>query len=181
MDCPHRHHDNKKFYHVQEATIVNDVAISVPRLYAIVENQQENHQASVVELEGIISRKTISSLIDLGSNVSYISPQVFQACALQREKHEKACLVQLATRTKIKVDEVIESCPTEISGLFMQETLNIIPLGSYDVLLGIYWLASHKERLNCYAKILNCEDEEGNGRVLHGIQKPISVRKISTL
>jgi hypothetical protein len=45
-DFPHRQHDNKKFYHVQEATTVNDVARSVPRIYAVVENRQADHQAS---------------------------------------------------------------------------------------------------------------------------------------
>jgi hypothetical protein len=133
-----------------------------------------------VEMEGIISKQPISILIDPGSNLSYVSPQVVEACSLQRKKHAKAWLVQLATWTKRKVAEVIEDCPFEMSGLHTQETLNILPLGSYDVLLGMDWLA-HKEKLNCYEKTLECEDEEGNARVLQGIQKPVSVRQISTL
>jgi hypothetical protein len=151
--------------------MVNDVARSVPRIYAVVENQQADHQASVVELEGIISKQPISILIDPGSNLSYVSPQVVEACALQRKKHAKAWLVQLATWTKRKVAEVIEACPFEMSGLHTQATLNILPLGSYDVLLGMDWLVVHKEKLNCYDKTLECEDEEGNMRVLQGIQK----------
>jgi hypothetical protein len=153
----------------------------VPRIYAVVENRQEDHQAFVVELEGIISKQPISILIDPGSNLSYVSPQVVEACALQRKKHAKAWLVQLATGTKRKVAEVIEACPFEMSGLHTQAALNILPLGSYDVLIGMDWLVVHKERLNCYDKTLECEDEEGNMRVLQGIQNPVSVRKISTL
>jgi hypothetical protein len=64
-DFPHRQHDSKKVYHVQEATTVNDVARSVPRIYAVVENQQERPPSFVVELEGIISKKPVSILIDL--------------------------------------------------------------------------------------------------------------------
>jgi hypothetical protein len=63
----------------------------------------------------------------------------------------------------------------------LKQALNILPLGSYDVLLGMDWLASHKEKLNCYEKILECEDEKGNARILQGIQKPVSIRKISVL
>jgi hypothetical protein len=63
-DCLHRQHDNKKVYNVQEATTVNDVAKSVPRIYATVENRQVDHQASVEELEGIITERPISILID---------------------------------------------------------------------------------------------------------------------
>jgi hypothetical protein len=49
------------------------------------------------------------------------------------------------------------------------------------VLLGMDWLDSHKSKLNCYEKVLECEDEEGNARILQGIRKLVSIRKISTL
>jgi hypothetical protein len=52
---PHKHHDKRKVYNVQEATTVNDMARSVLRIYATLENQQADHQASMVELEGIIT------------------------------------------------------------------------------------------------------------------------------
>jgi hypothetical protein len=42
------------------------------------------------------------------------------------------------------------------------------------------WLA-HKSKLDFYNKTLECEDEEGKKRTLQGIQKPISVRQISSL
>jgi hypothetical protein len=59
--------------------------------------------------------------------------------------------------------------------------LNLLPLGSYDMLLGMDWLATHKEKLKFYAKNLESKDEEGNIRILQGIQKPDSMRKISML
>jgi hypothetical protein len=71
---------------------------------------------------------------------------------------------------KRKVIEVVEACPIGMEGFQTQEVLNILPLISYDVLLGMDWLASHKEKLNCYEKILECEDEKGNTRILQGIQ-----------
>jgi hypothetical protein len=92
----------------------------------------------------------------------------------------KSWLVQLATGTKQKVTKMIEACPFEMNGLHMQETLNILPLGSYDVLLDMDWLTSHKEKLDYYEKTLECEDTKGNMRVLQGIQKHVSVRQIST-
>jgi hypothetical protein len=161
--------------------MVNDVEISVPKIYVAVENKQAYHHTFVVELEGIIAKQPISILIDLRYNLSYVSPQVVESRAFHRKRHAKAWLVQLATKTKRKVGEVIEKCPFEMSGLHTQETLNILPLGSYDVLLGMDWLAVHKEKMNYYEKTLECEDEEGNARVLQCIQNPVSVRKISTL
>jgi hypothetical protein len=40
-DFPHRKHDGRKVYNVQEEAIVNDVARSVPRIYAVVENGKQ--------------------------------------------------------------------------------------------------------------------------------------------
>jgi hypothetical protein len=74
--------------------MVNDVAKNVLRIYAAIENQQENHQESLVELEGIISMKPISIFIDARSNISYVLPQIFESCSLQRKKHPKAGLLQ---------------------------------------------------------------------------------------
>jgi hypothetical protein len=76
------------------------------------------------------------------------------------------------------VVDVIGDFPFEISGICTQAYFNILPIGSYDVLLG---MESHKENLNCYEKTLECEEEEGNEKVLQGIRKPVSVRKISAL
>jgi hypothetical protein len=49
------------------------------------------------------------------------------------------------------------------------------------MLIGMDWLETHKVKLDCFNKTLECEDDKGNKRVLQGIQKPMSVRKISTL
>jgi hypothetical protein len=46
-----------------------------------------------------------------------------------------------------------------MSGLHTQEALNILPLGSYEVLLGMDWLVVHKEKFNFYDETLECEDE----------------------
>jgi len=56
-----------------------------------------------------------------------------------------------------------------MSGLKIQVAFIILPLGSYNALLGMDWLENHKTKLNCYKKTLECEDKEGNSRVLQGI------------
>jgi hypothetical protein len=69
-------------------------------------------------------------------------------------RHVKPWFVQLATGTKIKVAEVIPSCQFIMDGLPTQETLNILPLGSYDLLIGMDWLVAYKNKLDCYHKKL---------------------------
>jgi hypothetical protein len=152
------------------------VTRSVPQIYAALDNSQDDHQASVVEIKGMITNYLVSILIDPGSNLSYISPKAVDKCKSHPHKHAKPWLVQLATGTKRKVVEVIPSCQFTMGEFPTQETLNILPLGLYDLLIGMDWLATYKARLDCYHKTLECVSEEGRRITLQGIQKPISVR-----
>ena len=68
-----------------------------------------------------------------------------------------------------------------MDGLVTCEDMNVLPLGSYDVLIGMDWLEAHKAKLDCYNKTFECLDEEGNLKVLKCIPKVISSRNISTM
>ena len=87
--------------------------------------------------------KSISILIDPRSTHNYISPKVVEICAYNKTNHSKSWLVQLATRTKRKVSELVEKCPLEMGGLSTCANLNILPLGLYDILIGMDWLEAH--------------------------------------
>jgi len=39
--------------------------------------------------------------------------------------------------------------------------LNVLPLGSYDILIGMEWLDKHWSLINCKDKNINYIDEEG--------------------
>ena len=67
-------------------------------------------------------------------------------------KHRKSRLVQLGTGTKRKVSEVVEKCPLVMNGLNTWVDLNVLLLGSYDVLIGMDWLEDHQVKLDCYNK-----------------------------
>jgi hypothetical protein len=143
-----------RVYNVQEATTVNDVARIMPQIYAALDNRQVDHQASVVEMEGMIYNHLVSISIDPSSNLSYVSPQTVEKCKLQQVKHDKSWVVKPTTRTKRKLTEVIPACQFIMSGLPTQATLNIVPLGSYDLMIGMDWLVAHKTKLDFYNKTL---------------------------
>jgi hypothetical protein len=70
------------------------------RIYATLENRQEYYQSHVIEIEGKINNQAITVLIDYGASHGYIDQKIVERFKLKRCKHEKYCLVQLATRTK---------------------------------------------------------------------------------
>ena len=66
----------------------------VPRIYATLEDRQEDHQSTVVEVAGNIVEQSVSILINLGSTHSYITPRVVEICSFKKVKHNKSWLVQ---------------------------------------------------------------------------------------
>ena len=68
-----------------------------------------------------------------------------------------------------------------MKGLKTFEYLNIVPLGSYDVLNGMDWLDAHHAILDCYNKTYNCLDEEGNQVKAEDIIRLISLSQVLVL
>ena len=91
-------------------------------------------------------------MIDPGSTHSYITHRVVDICAFNKGKHSKSWLFQLATRTKRKVNEVVEKCLLVMNGLSTCVDLNILPLGSYDVLIGMDLLEANMVKIDCYKR-----------------------------
>ena len=94
----------------------------------------------MVEIECKILNTSVSILIDLCACRSYVAPKMVDICKLGKVKHHKPWMVQLATGTKQKVSEIVKECEVNLNGFPMKENLNIIPLGSYNLLIGIDWL-----------------------------------------
>ena len=76
---------------------------------------------------------------------------------------------------------MVERCPLVMNGLVTRVDLNVLPLGSYDVLIGMDQLEAHKVKLDYYNKTFECMDEEGNPVVVKGIPKVISVWQVSAM
>ena len=94
----------------------------------------------MVEVEGIINHTPVNILIDPGASLSYIAPQIVEKCKLSIDKFENSWLVQLATGAKRKVTCFVKECALLMDKLETIVKLNVLPLGSYDLLIGMDWL-----------------------------------------
>jgi hypothetical protein len=129
---PHRGDKVRSVHNVQQSEIVEDMGTRVPRIYATLENRQNDLQSHMIEVKGMINNHSFNILIHLGDSNRYIDPKVVEILQFPRSKHGKYWLVQLATGTKRKVVQLIKPCPVGMNGLSTKEDLNIFPLGSYD-------------------------------------------------
>jgi hypothetical protein len=166
---------------LQEASTVGDVGRSLHWINAAIDGQQADHQYSVVEIEGKINNTLIFVLIEPVTMLSYITPDVVKSNKHKKLKHAKSWLVQLVTGTKRKVVDFVLDFEFSLDGQSIRTNLNILPLGSYDMILGMDWLEKHKAILDCYTKILSYKDDFGTARSAQGIPKPVSVRQISMM
>ena len=114
---------------------VGDLARTMPRINAALENRQADYQNSMVEVEGMINQTPIAILIDPGASLSYISPKLVEKCKLPIEKFESSWLVQLSTGAKRKVSCFVKKCAIVMDQFETVLKLNVLPLGSYDILL----------------------------------------------
>jgi hypothetical protein len=135
----------------------------------------------MIEVEGMINNHAFTILIESGESHSYIYPKVVEIFQFPRRKHGKSWLVQLATRSKRKVVELIKSCPVDMNGLSTKKDLNILPLGSYKFLIGMDWLEQHHVVLFCRNKAFTCLNEEGNPRTVQGVLRAVTIREISAM
>jgi len=64
------------------------------------DNRQDDHQPSIIEMEGKLCDQFVSILIDPRSNSSYISLDIMDKCFMNKQVHAKSWFVQLAIGTK---------------------------------------------------------------------------------
>ena len=68
-----------------------------------------------------------------------------------------------------------------MNGINTKADLNIIPLGSYDCLIGMDWLDKHHVVMDYYNKSFTFLAEEGKLRIVHGIPRVVILREVSAL
>eukprot|EP00253_Pinus_taeda_P012017 PITA_12017 len=115
-----------------------------------------------------------------GATLSYISPKIVEQCKLQSEKFKNPWLVQLATGAKRRVLAKVNNCSLTIAGQPIVADLNVLPLGSYDILIGMDWLEKHWSLVNCKTKTIYYKDDHGEQQELQGIKHPVQIRPITT-
>ena len=137
---PQRGEKESIVHNVQQAAIVEDMGKNVPGIYAALDNKKVEFQSHMIEVEGNINDQPIVILIYSGAIHSYLDPKMVEILYFPRINLGKSWLVQLATGAKRKINEMVKACPMEMNGLCTKSNLNIIPLGSYDSLIGMNWL-----------------------------------------
>ena len=98
-------------------------------MYATLDNRQDDHQTSIIEMEGQICDQVVSILIDPRSNYSYISPDLVGKCGLNKKLHEESWLVKLVIGTNKKFHHWVRAYAFELNVMSTSMHLNVVLLG----------------------------------------------------
>ena len=71
-------------------------------------------------------------------------------------------MVQLAIGMKRKITSMVKDCCLSLNGLQTKVDLYVIPLGSYDVFIGMDWLDAHFVVVDFHNKMIMCLNDSGN-------------------
>ena len=81
----------------------------------------------------------------------------------------------------MKVTEIVKDLLLGFNDLDTSVNLNILPLWSYDILIGMDWLESHKDVIDYLHKIFSSVDEEDKYHTMNEIYRTLSTWQISAL
>ena len=120
-----------------------------------------------------------SVLFDSSASDSFISPSLVQRCGLVAMRQVDRWQVELATGSKVAIDSLVRSCCLDLGTFITTVDLPILPLGSYDIVLGMDWLATHEVNIDWHHKVVQCVDDTGGQVELLGVLRPDSIQMIS--
>lgn len=117
-------------------------------------------------MDGKFYNQYVCILSDLGSTYIYVNPDMVGKCDLNKEVDEKYSLVKLDIGTKKRVHHWVRDSAFELNGMLTLMNLNVLPFGSYNILLGMEWLYLHMTKVDCYENPIECLDDSGEQRFL---------------
>ena len=74
--------------------------------------------------------------------------------------------MSLVTGTKKRVHHWVRYCAFELNGMSTSVHLNVLLLGSYNMLLSIDWLYIHRTKVDCYDKVIEYLNDDREKRIL---------------
>jgi hypothetical protein len=135
----------------------------------------------VVESSGTLNHINIKILSDSGATDSFISPSALEKSGLASYDHDHFKQVEMASREKQEVGPSVDNCIVDLGVCTTRLKVYITALGEYDLIIGMDWLAAHRDLVDCFSKRVLCVDDGGRPVEIQGVQRKVPLRFISTM
>ncbi|GJU50413.1 putative reverse transcriptase domain-containing protein [Tanacetum coccineum] len=95
-----------------------------------------------------------TTLFDSGANYSFVSTTFIPLLGIEPNDLGFRYGIKIASGQLVEIDKVIKGCKLEIEGHVFD--IDLIPFdhGSFDVIIGMDWLANYKAEIICHEKVV---------------------------
>ncbi|GJQ90906.1 putative reverse transcriptase domain-containing protein [Tanacetum coccineum] len=134
------------------------------RAYVVVENPQQNPNVvtGTFLLNGSV--KIRLNLFDSGAEKSFVSSAFTHFINIAPATLNTSYEVELADGKVVSTNTILRSCTLVLLNHVFKIDLLPTRLGSFDVIIGMDWLAYHRALIDCYEKIVRIP--LSNGKIL---------------
>ncbi|GJW66669.1 putative reverse transcriptase domain-containing protein [Tanacetum coccineum] len=132
------------------------------RAYVVVENPQQN--PNVVTGTFLLNDHYACILFDSGAEKSFVSSAFTPFIDIAPTALNTSYEVELADRKVVSTNTILRSCTLVLLNHVFKIDLLPTRLGSFDVIIGMDWLAYHRALIDCYEKIVRIP--LSNGKIL---------------
>ncbi|GJU69811.1 putative reverse transcriptase domain-containing protein [Tanacetum coccineum] len=132
------------------------------RAYVVVENPQQN--LNVVMGTFLLNDHYACILFDSGAEKSFVSSAFTPFIDIAPTALNTSYEVELADGKVVSTNTILRSCTLVLLNYVFKIDLLPTRLGSFDVIIGMDWLAYHRALIDCYEKIVRIP--LSNGKIL---------------
>ncbi|XP_076927380.1 uncharacterized protein LOC143590921 [Bidens hawaiensis] len=129
------------------------------RAFVINENQAQ-HNNDVVNGTFLVNNVYASILFYTGADMSFVPFDFEPMLSSSRSKLENSFTVEVTKGKTISIDSVIRGCTLNLNAYDFSIDLIPMQLGSFDIIVGMDWLAQHCAEIVCFEKYIRIPLED---------------------
>ncbi|KAI3686167.1 hypothetical protein L1987_79840 [Smallanthus sonchifolius] len=125
----------------------------------------------------LVNSQYASILFNTGADKSFVSLNFEPLLAKTRSQLEKTFTVEIANGDSLTIDSIIYDCSLELNDHSFPINLVPMPLGSFDIIIGMDWLSNHHAEVICFEKCIRIPLPSGETLRVFG-EKPCKGLKL---
>nr|GFB71382.1 reverse transcriptase domain-containing protein [Tanacetum cinerariifolium] len=149
------------------------------RAYVVVENPQQN--LNVVTGTFLLNDHYASVSFDSGAERSFVSIEFTPFINISPVALNTSYDVELADGKIVSTDTVLRGCTLALFSHMFKIDLLPTRLGSFDVIVRMYWLSYHRAVIVCYEKIVRIPLLNGEILEIHGEKQEKDPKSLSCI
>ncbi|XP_052627241.1 uncharacterized protein LOC128133747 [Lactuca sativa] len=170
-----RHGDGRKCYECGE---VGHIKKECPKLKSqggigrgrafVIGSREAIQDPSVVSGTFLIDNLYAAILFDSGADRSFITPTFTKLLSHKSSRLKEIYEVEIANGQTEKTHEILEKFMLTLNNYPFHVNLMSMPIDSFDVIIGMDWLYSHRAEILCHEKAIRIPLPNGEALIIYG-------------